>query len=41
MDIEMQNPVKATDQSGLPSKPVLEMALDLEIFKREVKNCLS
>lgn len=41
MDIAMQTPVKASEHLGLPSKPVLEMALDLELFKREVGECLS
>ena len=30
----------AAPKPGLPSKPVLEMALNIDLFKQEVKECL-
>ena len=41
-DIEMRSlgESSAAPRPGLPSKPVLEMALDLKLFKAEVKECL-
>mmetsp|Transcript_67 Transcript_67/g.123 ORF Transcript_67/g.123 Transcript_67/m.123 type:complete len:245 (+) Transcript_67:84-818(+) len=40
-DVQMQGVEQSPSLVNLPSKPVLEMALDLSLFKREVQNTLS